>query len=148
MVVQEVPRIRPLFRDEYDKLAALGAFDDERLRESRCAGVCHVMPLPNATFVGKIDPAVVSPRSYNTCYKGYVVDIADLEEAYSGPGNVSDANIGVQYADTPIADRTSCEGTELAAFFYYYSVSGDSVGAGVRGSVSSRSRSRSRRAGS
>lgn len=31
MVVQEVPRIRPLFRDEYDKLAALGAFDDERL---------------------------------------------------------------------------------------------------------------------
>lgn len=31
MVVQEVPRIRPLFRDEYEKLAALGAFEDERI---------------------------------------------------------------------------------------------------------------------
>jgi len=31
MVVQDVPRIRPLFRDEYDKLIALGAFEDERI---------------------------------------------------------------------------------------------------------------------
>lgn len=31
MVAQEVPRIRPLLRAEYDKLAALGSFEDERL---------------------------------------------------------------------------------------------------------------------
>ena len=31
MVTEDVPRIRPLLRKEYDQLAALGAFEDERI---------------------------------------------------------------------------------------------------------------------
>src|SRR5688572_1838313 len=64
MVVQEVPRIRPLFRDEYDKLAALGAFEDERLE--LLEGVLVEMSPPGPPHASSVDkltmllvPAVV-----------------------------------------------------------------------------------------
>lgn len=64
MVVQEVPRIRPLFRDEYDKLAALGVFDNERLEllEGALVEVSPPGP-PHSSSVDKLTmllaPAVV-----------------------------------------------------------------------------------------
>jgi hypothetical protein len=72
------------------------------------------------TFSGGIDPAIVSPRTYNTCYKGYVVDIENLDAAYTGPGELFDGGIWVSYADTTITDQATCEATRLRAIFYRY----------------------------
>jgi hypothetical protein len=77
-------------------------------------------------FTGKLDPAFVTPRSYNTCYKGYVVDIENLAPTYTGSGNAMDANIAVQWADTPITSQTACENTRVVAVFYEGSVAGAS----------------------
>ncbi|HEU5077439.1 MAG TPA: Uma2 family endonuclease, partial [Polyangiaceae bacterium] len=62
--MQEVPWIRPLFRDEYDKLAALGVFDNERLELLEGALVEMSPPgPPHSSSVDKLTmllaPAVV-----------------------------------------------------------------------------------------
>ncbi|HEY6727854.1 MAG TPA: Uma2 family endonuclease [Polyangiaceae bacterium] len=55
MVTQEVPRIRPLLRTEYDKLAALGAFEDERLEllEGALVEMSPIGP-PHSSTVDKL----------------------------------------------------------------------------------------------
>lgn len=72
----------------------------------------------DASFNGKIDPPHISPRSYNTCYKGYVVDIDELQAAYTGNGSVLNARIAVQWADTPITNQADCEASEMRGLFY------------------------------
>lgn len=66
----------------------------------------------------QIDPAVVSPQSYDTCDDGYVVDVRDLSPAYTGGGNVMDARIAIQYADLPITRQSTCEASKIDGIFY------------------------------
>jgi hypothetical protein len=70
------------------------------------------------TFTGKVDPPHISPRSYNTCFKGYVVDINNLLSTYTGTGTVINARIAAHWADDPITDQTECESSELRGIFY------------------------------
>ena len=79
---------------------------------------------PDQVFADKIDPVHVSPRSYDTCYKGYVVDVLDLDEAYTGSGTVRDARIAVKYADTTITSKATCEATRIIAAYYEASSAG------------------------
>jgi len=101
------------------------------LSESSCASVTA-----DQTFSGKIDPAFVTPRSYNTCYKGYVIDISNLDPAYAGSGSTADAKISVSWADTAITSQTVCEANQVAALFYEWDVGGGSSGATVAGGSS------------
>ena len=113
-----------------------GANESENLGSSQAAFTVDACAAASAnqTFSGKIDPAHVSPRTYNTCYKGYVVDIENLDPNYTGEGNSSDARISVEYADTPITDRTTCEHTELTAVFYQWLGGSTDANAGGPGS--------------
>jgi hypothetical protein len=72
------------------------------------------------TFTGGIDPAHVSPRTYNACTKSYVVDVFDLDEAYTGEGlgGGPDAHLQVSWADTRATTQAACEDTEGGAIFY------------------------------
>ena len=70
------------------------------------------------TFSGNIDPAFVSPQSYNTCFKSYVVDVTSLQAAYTGSGTVLNARISAQWGDAPLTTQASCIGSEVAAIFY------------------------------
>jgi len=62
MVVQDVPQIRPLFRDEYDKLIALGAFEDERIEllEGALVEMSPIGP-PHSSSVDKLTMLLVPP---------------------------------------------------------------------------------------
>ena len=79
---------------------------------------------PDKVFAHKIDPVHVSPRSYDTCYKGYVVDITDLDEAYTGSGTARDARIAVKYADTAITSKATCEASKIMTAYYVASSGG------------------------
>ncbi|HEU5075974.1 MAG TPA: hypothetical protein VFU02_17390 [Polyangiaceae bacterium] len=70
------------------------------------------------TFTGGIDPSIVSPTTYNTCYKGYVVDIHNLNAVYTGPGDTADGRIEVSYADAAITNQATCEATLLRTIVY------------------------------
>lgn len=77
----------------------------------------------NATFNNFVDPAHVSPQSYNTCHKSYVVDVNSLSAAYVGPGagGGPDAHISVQWADTVPNTQAACENLWGGAIFYEWS---------------------------
>lgn len=81
--------------------------------QSSCASVTA-----NQAFTGGIDPSIVTPRTYNTCTKGYVVDIYDLDAVYTGHGNAYDGRIEMSYADNAITDQATCEATELHMIVY------------------------------
>jgi len=53
MVMQDVPRIRPLLREEYDKLAELGAFENERLE--LLEGALVEVPPPGPLHASSVD---------------------------------------------------------------------------------------------
>lgn len=74
----------------------------------------------NATFTGHIDPAHVSPQSYNNCTKSFVVDLFNLDANYSGPGagGGEAAHLQVSWADTGASTQAACENTEGGAIFY------------------------------
>lgn len=75
--------------------------------------------LPNATFSGKVDPAHVSVRTYNTCFKSYVVDIDTLDSAYAGRSGADiQAFIGVKWGEAVPTTEAACEDTEGGAIFY------------------------------
>jgi len=86
--------------------------------QSEFTGADCAMAAPDVVFEGKIEPAHVSPRSYNSCYKGYIVEVNYLLPEFTGTGNVQDATITVEYADTPITDQATCEGTKLVAHYW------------------------------
>jgi hypothetical protein len=73
----------------------------------------------NATFTGKVDPATISPTTYNTCTKSYVVDINSLQSAYAGkPRSDVPALIQVSWAGAVPTTQAACEDTEGGAIFY------------------------------
>jgi hypothetical protein len=98
------------FLDDTEAVEELG----EELSESSCASATA-----DATFTGKIDPAHVSPRSYNTCFKGYVVDINNYAAAYTGVGGggCPSATLQVSYGDTPLT-QANCATTLIRSIYY------------------------------
>lgn len=92
---------------------------------SSCASVAA-----DGAYDGRVDPALVTPRSYDNCTKGYVVDIQSLQAAYTGEGDPFDARIAVQYADTPITSKATCEGSRVLGYFYMLGGGSTSTGGG------------------
>lgn len=74
------------------------------------------------TFTGGISPTHVSPSSYNTCFRGYVVDINNLSVSYTGvlpPGaSGHDANIAVDWRGAVPTTQAACEAAWGSAIFY------------------------------
>jgi hypothetical protein len=72
------------------------------------------------TFTGKIDPTAVSPSTYNTCYKGYVVDVNNLATAYTGPGGGGgyDAHLSASWQGSVPTTQAACEAAWARAIFY------------------------------
>lgn len=72
----------------------------------------------NKTFTADIDPGHTSPRSYNTCTKGYVVDLNDIHEDYVryGIGGGGRAKIHISTADS--GNKAACESTDLRVVVY------------------------------
>ena len=99
---------------------------DVDVEQSELGISCHLVQA-DRTFTGKIDPAHVSPRTYGpfqgaeTCFETYVVDVLNLQTAYTGQGTTSDANIAVKWADSlpafPIS-RTTCESLRSEAALF------------------------------
>jgi len=67
-------------------------------------------------FQNKIDPAFVTPSTYNTCQRGYVVDIRELSPEYTGDGSATSAFISV-YVDG-IDTQARCEQTQLKTILF------------------------------
>lgn len=74
----------------------------------------------NYSAIGAVDPLHTSPSSYNTCYRGYVVDVDNLSSSYTGPGlgGGQDAHIEVSWAGSVPTTQASCESAWGAAYFY------------------------------
>jgi hypothetical protein len=72
------------------------------------------------TFTGHISPAHTSPSTYSTCFRGYVVDVNNLELAYTGLGGGGgwDAHIAASWAGAVPTTQASCESAWGAAIFY------------------------------
>ena len=72
------------------------------------------------TFSGQIDPMVVSPSTYNTCYKGYVVDVNNLSARYTGFGSGGGyhAHFSVTWQGTIPTTQAACEAAWSRAIFY------------------------------
>jgi hypothetical protein len=76
----------------------------------------------NQTFTGGISPTHVSPSSYNTCFRGYVVDINNLSVTYTGtlPAGADgyDANILVDWRGSVPTTQSACEASWASVIFY------------------------------
>lgn len=68
-------------------------------------------------FQNQIDPAFVTPDSYDTCSKGYVVDILELSPEYTGDGEASSASLSISHTDT-ITSQGTCERSTLKTVIY------------------------------
>src|SRR4051812_33219832 len=68
----------------------------------------------NITLVGNIDPAHLSPGTYNRCTKSYIVDLQTLSAAYTGPGAGGGpaAHLQVSFGAGPPSTRAACEDLE------------------------------------
>lgn len=88
---------------------------DQAFGSAACAAVS-----PNATFASKIDPATVSPTSYNNCFRSYVVDITALDAAYTGAGSGggADARINVGWEGAAPTNQADCEKTLTGVIYY------------------------------
>lgn len=100
---------------ESEKIGSIQA----AMSESSCA-----LATADQRVVGKVDPRVVSPSSYDNCDKAYVVEIADLAPDYAGEGIVTDGRISVSWGDTPITSQAVCEASQVAAILYDWEVGG------------------------
>jgi hypothetical protein len=80
----------------------------------------------NATFTDSLNHQ--SPSSYNNCYKGYVVDVDDLNVFYTGQGSEPWLNgrITISWAGTVPTTQSACESAWGSAVFYKW-VSGQWV---------------------
>ena len=73
----------------------------------------------NITFTGQVDPAHVSPTTYNTCTKSYVVDINSLSSTYAGkPRADIQAAVRVRWGSAVPTTQAACEDTQGGAIFY------------------------------
>ena len=110
-------------------VGCLGTEEDAEPIESVQSAVglhCDTSPA-DRTFIGKIDPRHVSPRTYgsvaghNSCFQTYVVDLMNIQAAYTGQGKERDAQISVTWADSlpasPIS-RATCESLRGEVAFF------------------------------
>lgn len=122
-------------------LSATGCYDgtsDSQIGVGQAelsAGDCGSVPLPNVTRFHSIEPAVVSPRTYDTCDKGYVIDLWDLDSAYAGCGDATCARIVVDWADIDISAQAYCQASKVAAKFYVYEFGAPAVAVAVTGGM-------------
>jgi hypothetical protein len=88
--------------------------------EEAWSSVACASATANASFNGGISPATVSPQSYNTCTKSYVVDVTNLSSIYTGAGSSPplDAHILAKWGDTIPNNQADCENLEGGAIFY------------------------------
>jgi hypothetical protein len=68
----------------------------------------------NATRTGKISPALLSPQTYNTCTKSYVVDLNSILPEFTG-GNTA---IVASWGEAVPTTQAACENLEGGAIFY------------------------------
>ena len=95
------------------------------LSESSCASV-----VPDQNFSRSVDPKFVTPSSsYDTCDKGYVIDLWNLDVDYTGEGNVRYGRIAVTWEDSLPTSPEECWGSQLQALFYEWNDE-DGVGGG------------------
>jgi hypothetical protein len=60
------------------------------------------------------NPPAFSPTTYNTCYKGYVVDVEFLNAAYAG----TLSSLDVSWNGAPPQTQAACEAAWGAAIYY------------------------------
>lgn len=74
----------------------------------------------NHSVSGAVDPKHISPSSYNTCYRGYVVDINNLSSSYTGLGGGGgwNSHISVTWEGAIPTTQAACESAWGAAVFY------------------------------
>jgi len=89
--------------------------DESAFSQTSCAGVTA-----NHSFTGDIDPGFTTPQTYNTCTKGYVIDITSYASAYTGQGSggCSDAILEADYGDS-VLSQTDCPNYEVRAILYH-----------------------------
>lgn len=58
-----------------------------------------------------------SPRSYNTCYKGYVVELHNIDRKYVRKGTGTNGEVNISWGDTK-PTKAQCANTELAVYVY------------------------------
>jgi hypothetical protein len=63
------------------------------------------------------NPACYSPTTYNSCTKGYIVDIDYLDAAYAGTGD-TDANFSITWNDEVPTTQAACEALWGRAIIY------------------------------
>jgi hypothetical protein len=74
------------------------------------------------TVVGGV-PTFTSPRTYNTCFKSYVVDLHNLDSAYAGlgAGGGGNAMLSVGWGEAVPTNQADCEAAIAGAIFYKFS---------------------------
>jgi hypothetical protein len=60
-----------------------------------------------------------SPRDYNSCYKGYIVELHDILHYYTdeGTGGGSDGSVDISWGDNA-PTKSECSKTELSVYLY------------------------------
>jgi hypothetical protein len=78
----------------------------------------------DAVFTGKVDPAHVSPQTYgsyqgpNSCYADYIVNVNNLQAAYTGTGNAAPAKITTAWNGGAASTASACQGQWIESAFY------------------------------
>ncbi len=85
--------------------------------EENLDATCVTAPI-SAQGVGFLD--YTSPRTYNPpeCYKGQVVEIANLSPYYVGLGNIQSGGIYVTWADSDPGTKAACEASKVRALLF------------------------------
>lgn len=84
---------------------------DEAMSQSTCAAATA-----NGTYTGGVN--VVSPTSYNTCGKAYVVDVNNMSSQYTGHGNCGDGGFEIDYKGPTLAPA-DCVNTTMRSILYH-----------------------------
>jgi hypothetical protein len=98
-----------------------GMANEENLGESAQAfgSASCAAATANQVFSGFIPLAgATSPTTYNTCLKGYVVDVLSLSPEYSGSGTLEDANLNAYWTGLEPQTQAACEASWGRAIFY------------------------------
>ncbi|HET9958347.1 MAG TPA: hypothetical protein VFQ61_27820 [Polyangiaceae bacterium] len=101
--------------------SADGGDGDTAATEEALGSVSCSTATADKTLDGSADPTHVSPSTYNTCYRGYVVDINNLSVSYTGVKSASsgyDAHISVDWKGPVPTTKSACESAWGSAIFY------------------------------
>ena len=72
----------------------------------------------DASFEGFIDPAHISPRTYNRCTKSYIVNVNNLSDDYAGQGQFFPGRFEIRYADGLTDTAEGCADLEAGAIVF------------------------------